>query len=259
LLAALGEDVRSLLATIAEISEKIKVAVRARRDLEKPGGINIGKVNINPFKKKGTLVGINKKDKDVGELLFLQRIREMKVACLNINIAANLYASIINDVITYGFQEAIRFSYDNLGESSPSRIEAKRKEMMGKWHKEARRICSAKNDEAKRTLEMRLQSMGTPPPAYSAPHQPQGFPTQPYPPQGYSQQPYPPQGYDPRQYPQQGFAPHPFPQGYPPQSFGYPPQTYPPQMFPTAGQGFQTDDGVFVMSPSGRPRQAFEV
>jgi hypothetical protein len=163
LLVALGSDVRTLLALFTNISKEIERIVQTRKDLEKPAGINLGFTRVNPLKKKPTLKQPNKKDKELMDMIFRQRISQMKRVCLGIHVTANLYASIINDVINYGFSEAIRVSYDNLGQNSPSRIIAQRREMMARWHREATRICSIKNQEARRMLESRLRSMDSMP------------------------------------------------------------------------------------------------
>ena len=152
-----------LLRSFANISNEITSIMNVRKELESPGGINLGIIKINPFKKKGTLRQVAKKDEAIMNRVFLGRIQQMKRICLGIHVTASLYASVINEVINYGFAEAIRASYDNLGETSPIRIIQRRKAMMSRWHQEAKLICAAKNREAVRILNIRLQSMGQPP------------------------------------------------------------------------------------------------
>ncbi|KAK0627343.1 hypothetical protein B0T14DRAFT_512454 [Immersiella caudata] len=160
LLGELAADVSALLHKFATLSEDIKRLVEIKMRVEKPAGINLGFARVNPFSKKATLREASKRDEALQNRLFAQQIRRMKQVCLGIHVLSNLYAGVINDVINYGFAEALRASYDDLGQSSTKMIVAMRKKKMKQWHDQAKRVCSQRNIEAARHFNARVQAMG---------------------------------------------------------------------------------------------------
>ncbi|KAK3366140.1 hypothetical protein B0T24DRAFT_414419 [Lasiosphaeria ovina] len=160
LLGDLASDVSALLHTFAKLSEEIKRLVDIRKRIEKPAGINLGFTRVNPFGKKAKFVEANKKDEAYMTRLFFQQVMRMKQVCLGIHVLSKLYAGIINDVINYGFAEALRASYDDLGQTSTAMIVAGRKKRMKKWHDQAKLVCSERNREAARSFQDQLRAMG---------------------------------------------------------------------------------------------------
>lgn len=224
----------ALLHTFASISEEIKNLVNVRKRVEKPAGVNFGFARLNIFNKKPTFQVPEKGAPDEAYMnrLFHQQILRMKQICLGIHVLARLYADIINNVINYGFAEALRQSYDDLdGEASSIRAVVRgRKKRMKKWHAQALATCRESNRMAAREFQGRLDGMNTAAGAGTS--------------AGYN---YPPQP-----------APFGGPRGSGSRVAGYPPGFghHSAHEAPTQTPG---DGRVFVMSPStGRPREVYE-
>lgn len=247
-----------------------------RKSLDKPAGINLGFTRLNLFNKQPTLVVAEKKDEAFMNGLFFQQIMRMKQVCLGIHVLAKLYADIINDVINYGFAEALRASYDDMGETSTTSIVRQRKKRMKQWHDQALLVCSERNRTAARDFQVRLEAMGQygGPPAGSPPfmgggqfgratgpfgqQMPMGMGMG-YPPGGFRMGgtiPAYPQPFGMPQYPGRPNNFTGFPPGFPQQGPGpaYTGMPTPQEVPAETGSG-----RVFVTSPStGRARQVFE-